>query len=201
MTNWRTGSVRRVDVYCLREADLDSVGHCWMKGRLRAGDLVTPIEHTGDCFWTYQLLEGGSWLRIGGRGPEVEAASAYRLCNGGTFGAYVMGVPHDEQPTSREWHLLMAGETVNFTRKKSEQDSVPAVKGTPTWVRLLNEIDHWKERIAEIRAFARAHDDEAAHALESDLQLEFIRRHAESNDPVAKVLFELSKDTFSRHKA
>jgi hypothetical protein len=86
-----------------------------MKGRLREGDLVAPVAHTGDAFYSYQLVEGGTWFTLG-RNPGVPAYQIPQGLVGVTFGAYALGSKLDAQPTQREWHMLMAGEAVNFTR-------------------------------------------------------------------------------------
>ncbi len=97
-------------VFRLRPSDLDRVGRCWMQGRLREGDLVMPVEHSGDCFFSYELLEGGFTLHDGGReGP------GYRWCRGGRFGAYSCGVPFAEQPTAVERALLFEGKSTFFS--------------------------------------------------------------------------------------
>lgn len=106
---WRTGAQARV-VYEVQAHEVTHVGNCWMKGRLRACDLVTAISHAGDCFDQYQLLEGGEYRTTGSNG-----LNAYSIAKGARFGAYVFSTPHKRQPTEREWHLMMAGEIVNFT--------------------------------------------------------------------------------------
>lgn len=82
-----------------------------MAGRLKVGDLVAVKRLAGDCFFEYQLVEGGSWMQLAAN----LGLPAYRICEGGAFGAYEMGELLPQQPSEREWHLLMAGETVNFT--------------------------------------------------------------------------------------
>ena len=107
---WRGDGVALGTVFRLRPSDLDRVGHCWMNGRLREGDLAMPVEHSGDCFFYYELLEGGFTLHDGDReGP------GYRWCRGGRFGAYSCGVPFEEQPTREERFLLFAGKSTFFS--------------------------------------------------------------------------------------
>lgn len=108
--SWRRDGAVFGRVFRLRHADLDRVGHCWMRGRLREGDLVMPVKPSGDCFFDYELLEGGFTLHDGGRqGP------GYRWCRGGRFGAYSCGVPLEEQPTREERLLLFAGKPTFFS--------------------------------------------------------------------------------------
>jgi hypothetical protein len=108
---WSTGGHHPGLVLTLSENDLERVGNCWMRGRLRAGDVVMCMEHSGDCFWNYALLEC--------------FANGYRLIAGSKFGAYTLGTPHEWQPTTREFHLLMAGESVLTTQARPTQGTVP----------------------------------------------------------------------------
>lgn len=111
--NWRWAGVRVHSVYRVRQADLERVGYCWMKGRLLVDDLVMPIDQSGDCFFTYLLIEGG---RMRGMSTvNAEGKHSYKAVAGVTFGAYALGTLHDEQPTEREYHLLRAGESTVFS--------------------------------------------------------------------------------------
>jgi hypothetical protein len=112
---WRTGGVQVNAVYRVSKKDLGRVGNCWMKGRLLVGDLVMPLEHAGDCFYTYQLLEGGNTR--GETTVNVKGEHSYRICEGVTFGAYAMGTLIAEQPNIREYHLLMVGQPTSFSER------------------------------------------------------------------------------------
>jgi hypothetical protein len=122
MNLWRSsqavGQVRVVG-----ERDLNRVGNCWMQGRLRVGDVIAVLALSGDCFWTYQLLEGGDHVSIpNGYCPKTGRlqmiSGAYRIAKGATFGAYEIGTLLDAQPTPREWLDLLEGErSVHFTGK------------------------------------------------------------------------------------
>lgn len=105
------GNAQIGKAYIVRPVDLGRVGYCWMRGRLKVGDIVLPLRHSGDCFYDYVLAEGGDWLTLG-KNPNVPA---FRRIVQDTFGAYQIGDLLSVQPTDREWHLLMAGETVNFS--------------------------------------------------------------------------------------
>lgn len=104
---WRAGGAFHGQIVHIQQQDFDRVGNCWMKGRLLEGDLAMVIQHSGDCFWTYQLVEhhtvNGSTRKRG-----------YRLIPESSFGAYVLGTPYEYQPTTREMHLLMAGEYISM---------------------------------------------------------------------------------------
>ena len=97
MGEWRTGNEIGV-IYEMIKEDLPRVGHSWMEGRLRIGDLALCIEHSGDCFYDYILIDKISNGMTGI--PESE------------FGAYVMHKQSDLVITGREYHLLAAGEFV-----------------------------------------------------------------------------------------
>jgi hypothetical protein len=78
--------------------DLERIGHCWMEGRLKLGDVVLCFDHSGDCFNDYILIEV---FHNGIRGiPESK------------FGAYTLGTETKWQPSNKEYHLLLAGENV-----------------------------------------------------------------------------------------
>lgn len=129
---WRKSGVQDKTIYVLTEEDLGRVGNCWMQDRLFVGDLVTPIQLSGDCFYYYQLIEGGD---AGSRGTTKghlrhtsvnngKGLHCYNICKGAVFGAYAMGTPFEFQPTEREWHLLMAGEHVTFSEHIDVEESL-----------------------------------------------------------------------------
>lgn len=81
------------------KSDLARVGSCWMNGRLHIGDVLLCTAHSGDHFYDYLLVEpGGNFVRV------LTELSAYSL-----------GTPMQWQPSKREFHLLMAGETIITT--------------------------------------------------------------------------------------
>lgn len=57
MNNWRDGGVDIGDMRVLNGAFEDRLGHCWARGRLKQGDILVAIRHSGDCFHDYLLLE------------------------------------------------------------------------------------------------------------------------------------------------
>ena len=71
--NNSTGDVFRVEhpVVASRR-----IGDCWMRGRLKKGDLVLCVDHTGDGFHDYILLEVGM--------------NFIKAVSGSRFGAYGM---------------------------------------------------------------------------------------------------------------
>lgn len=101
---WRSGGHDVGTVVRLSEKDNGRVGYCWMRGRLKDGDLAVAVAHAGDCFWSYELLECVGFL---GNSEQ----RGYRLIPGSKFGAYTLGQPAVEL-TAREKHLLLAGESV-----------------------------------------------------------------------------------------
>jgi hypothetical protein len=106
---WQTGA-HVGQVVALSARDNARIGHCWMRGRLRDGDLAIVVRHSGDGFWTYRLLEGGAHCTNG----HTPGVAAYSVCRGSDFGAYVCGIPTELQPTERQMHLLLAGESVSI---------------------------------------------------------------------------------------
>ncbi len=82
-------------IYRINEFDLNRIGG-WMHGRILVGDIALCYRHSGDCFYDYYLLEYGE--------------NFAKLNMAGKFGAYAIGEELDWKPTTREFHLLMAGE-------------------------------------------------------------------------------------------
>lgn len=103
-SNWNTGGHYPGLVLVLREEDFAQVSNCWMKGRLKAGELIMCTKHAGDYFWYYALLEHV--------GKNTHNKEIYKLNLRSEFGAYVLGETTSYQPTHREFHLLMAEEQV-----------------------------------------------------------------------------------------
>ena len=88
-------------IYILSEEDNDRFGSHWFKGRIKDGDVVLCTAHSGDCFYDYKLIH------IYGNGLELLDDSP-RICG------YGLGVESEAELTSREYHLLMAGEFVEM---------------------------------------------------------------------------------------
>ena len=106
---WRTGGHRPGLVVLVGSGDLSRVGNCWMKGRLRQGDVAMCLQHRGDCFWDYALLRSSPIEIL----VDSNDRFLYRLIRESEFGAYTLGTPYERwQPTEREYHLLLAGESV-----------------------------------------------------------------------------------------
>ena len=53
---WRGGMTEGA-VYQVGPDDLRRVGNCWANGRLKVGDLLLCVEHAGDCFYNFYLLD------------------------------------------------------------------------------------------------------------------------------------------------
>jgi hypothetical protein len=88
-------------LYILATEDLSRVGNCWMKGRLKVGDVILCIDHGGDYFNDYLLMDV--------RDSFIRAIVASE------FGAYMLGTKLHWRPTKREFHLLCAGESISNT--------------------------------------------------------------------------------------
>ena len=103
-------------VYVLNAECTARVGGGWMKGRLRAGDIALCIEHTGDGFFDYILLETGENF--------VKGIPASR------FGSYCFGVGACRWlPSDREFHLLCAGESITIPISERTQHPLTAEVG------------------------------------------------------------------------
>lgn len=94
---WRKGNEEGC-LYILNKNDLSRIGSSWMKGRLKIGDIVMSLKHSGDCFDDYILIH--------------RYHNGLRAIPGSEFGAYSMGEKLKWKPTKREFHMLMAGEDV-----------------------------------------------------------------------------------------
>ena len=102
MRQWR-GGAKVGAVYDIGERM--SVGYCFMRGRIKDGDIAMVVAHSGDCFYTYQIIRTEN-VTDGATGRRIYKAEGPR------FGAYAGGELHDWQPNDVEFHLLMAGERV-----------------------------------------------------------------------------------------
>lgn len=97
MSNWRGGAIEGA-LYRIGADDLDRVGSCWMKGRLKIGDLVLCIKHSGGCFYDYILVTEYA-------NPSIQGIP------GSMFGAYTLGKKEAEL-NYKDFHLVAAGESV-----------------------------------------------------------------------------------------
>lgn len=61
----------------------ERLGHCWMKGRLMTNDLVLCVDHTGDGFHDYVLIEK--------RGSVMHGCGSLKAHIGSNFGSYGIG--------------------------------------------------------------------------------------------------------------
>ena len=86
----------------IRDPDSVRIGHCFMRGRLRAGDLWLGVAHTGDCFQTYMHVEeyANGWLAFAER----------------TFGSYGIG---DAESVDIPAAALAELETGEFVKKET----------------------------------------------------------------------------------
>lgn len=96
--DWREGAELGALYRITDSTDRGRVGCCWMAGRLRVGDTMLCVRHSGDCFYQYILVEV---LGNGIRGiPQSE------------FGAYVFGDRVDLALTPEEIAALKNGQFV-----------------------------------------------------------------------------------------
>jgi hypothetical protein len=104
MGNWRSGGLHVGLIVEVKEPDSGRRGLDWFNGRLRKGDLLLVTQHSGDCFWDYRLIQSS--------GPDK-----VRLIDSERISGYILGEPHEKQPTIREFHLLMAGESSELSAR------------------------------------------------------------------------------------
>ena len=99
---WRPGGYHVGLIVQIEDPENERIGACWFAGRLRQGDRLLVTAHSGDCFWDYRLLCS--------YGPD-----RVRLIETERISGYCLGKPHEKQPTTSEFHLLMAGEKTALT--------------------------------------------------------------------------------------
>lgn len=78
--------------------DLKRVGSCWMDGRLRIGDVILCVAHSGDSFYDYVLID----VFDNGCSAILESE----------FGAYALGKELNWCPSKKEFHLLLSGGSI-----------------------------------------------------------------------------------------
>lgn len=95
-------------LFRLGDPDEVRIGHCFMRGRLRRGDLVLCLKHSGDCFQDYFAVEqcGGS----------LKGLPGIRFGSYGVDGAEDLG-----RLSERNAALLLAGERVQITIPQPEE--------------------------------------------------------------------------------
>ncbi len=99
MRDWGGGNDVGAVYFMENLLDLNRVGNCWIDGRLKLGDVVLCTQHTGDCFYDYVLLQ-----------TFTNGLRAIITTPG--WGAYALNKKMQWKPTARQFHLLLAGESV-----------------------------------------------------------------------------------------
>lgn len=87
-----------------------------MRGRLLEGDVAMVVRHSGDSYYTYKLVNFGATAGDG----RYRGRCLYQLIDASAFGAYELGTPYAYQPTEREIHLLLAGESIALDARDAE---------------------------------------------------------------------------------
>ena len=108
MSDWRK-SLNTGDLLLVTDAKSVCVGHCWMQGRLKKGDIALCVGHSGDGFHDFFLVDAS--FSVYRDGKYIPSA---RLIMESRFGAYEWGGLLDYKLSARDYHLLMAGETISF---------------------------------------------------------------------------------------
>jgi len=77
---WNTNRVSVGDVMRLDEPGFDArIGHCWAKGRLKQGDLIVAVAHSGDGFFDYVLVHELPFLGCMTLEPVGKPFGAYTI--------------------------------------------------------------------------------------------------------------------------
>lgn len=88
-------------LYRLKKGDLTRVGHNWMAGRLKVGDVVMCLQQSGDCFYEYILIE--------------MSATRVKGITKSKFGSYTFGTQIGVKVLEgRDFHLVAAGEQIQY---------------------------------------------------------------------------------------
>ncbi len=106
MGNWGGGASIGQLYQFKDEHDLKRMGSCWMAGRVRIGDVALCLQHSGDCFHTYILME--------------RYANGLKGIPGARFGACTFGEQLMPRLSERAFHLLAAGEFVKTEELSDE---------------------------------------------------------------------------------
>lgn len=77
---WNTNGVAVGDIMRLEEPGFDArIGDGWAKGRLRQGDVIVAVAHTGDGFFDYLLLQEQAFLGSITLRPIGPSFGSYRV--------------------------------------------------------------------------------------------------------------------------
>lgn len=86
-SKWRANGVEAGDIVRLDDGEFESrLGHGWARGRLKHGDVLIALEHGGDCFFYYQLVDASKVTHEGKETLRLEPI-------GKPIGAYTLGRP------------------------------------------------------------------------------------------------------------
>ncbi|MDH7971302.1 hypothetical protein QH494_03840 [Sphingomonas sp. AR_OL41] len=107
MNTWRTGAVDIGDMRILDGEFEQRLSHsCWARGRLKKGDIVVAVSHSGDCFHHYLLLQHAAGTSDGKPTLFLTPVPA-------PFGAYTMG-SHLGSLDKAQLGTLMAGQSIQI---------------------------------------------------------------------------------------
>ena len=83
------------NMWRIKDPDSVRIGNCFMKGRLKEGDLWLCISHSGDCFQDYMFVE--------------EYGNGYKGRPEWTFGSYGIGDSESVELKEGECEKLKSG--------------------------------------------------------------------------------------------
>jgi len=155
MGNWRDGGVDIGDLFVLNGEFEHRLGHGWARGRLKQGDVLVAIRHSGDCFHDYLLLDP-SKIVSGGK-------TMLRLVPVATpFGSYTLGDPIGTLP-QRQLGLALAGEEfmIDIPDAMPEPASDPRIEALPRHVRM--------EALSPVADFGNSEGGERPHDWRSHI--------------------------------
>ncbi len=115
---WRNGLEQNGGVYEVEDAGYANsrIGNCWMAGRLKKGDLLLCLEHAGDCFHNFMLIE--------------KTNNAWRGIPGSKFGAYSGLAKPLGTVDDATYDALRTGEWINFRHTVTVDTTPPFLKKT-----------------------------------------------------------------------
>lgn len=110
MREWRGSEIKMGDMFRLTGEFESRLGHGWARGRLKLGDIIVALEHAGDCFHKYILLDHSEIMVNGVKKLRLEPIHE-------PFGAYMVGESMGSLDRAK-FGLILAGQTVDIDMPK-----------------------------------------------------------------------------------
>lgn len=119
MKEWRDGGVNIGDIHELEEGFESRLGHSWAQGRLKVGDHMLALRHTGDCFFEWMLLNAAPFTLLDEEYMRYDPVPK-------AFGAYVTGKLVGKF-TNREIMMANSGMVIELPRSVLEDKTRSAM--------------------------------------------------------------------------